>query len=58
MPWYEEVSALAGVALLGWLGGMVTFKRSMRWCKVCGATLMCLTCHRRAARPMGTANGA
>jgi hypothetical protein len=34
-----------GLALvLGWLAGMLTHKRTERWCPVCGSHLRCLTC--------------
>jgi hypothetical protein len=40
--------AYAGVALaaiiVGFIGGLVTFKRSSIWCPSCGATLRCREC--------------
>jgi hypothetical protein len=46
MPLYEAVPGLVAVALLGWLAGMMTFKRSLRWCAVCGRRLSCAACTR------------
>lgn len=31
-------------AIVGFLAGFTTFKRSMRWCKACGAGLTCAHC--------------
>ena len=48
------VLTLIGVALLGFLAGLLTFKAKQRWCPTCGATLACLTCRQRpAAAPLG-----
>ena len=46
MSVYAALPALVGVALLGWLGGMLTFKRSLLWCKRCGDVLRCPSCTR------------
>lgn len=46
MPLTEVVPALIGVALLGWLAGMVTLKRSQAWCAACGRRLSCAACAR------------
>jgi len=54
MPLYLYVLILVGVALLGVLAGLLTFKRSLRWCPNCGATLACLHCQQRpTAAPLG-----
>ncbi len=34
---------LAGL-LLGFLSGLLMFKRSLRWCRVCGETMTCPRC--------------
>jgi hypothetical protein len=56
MSVYAAVPALVGVALLGWLSGMVTLTRSSRWCKTCGRTLMCPSCA-PAANPTASRPG-
>lgn len=28
----------------GWLAGLLTFRRSLRWCPTCGADLKCPRC--------------
>jgi hypothetical protein len=38
-----------GVAVAGWLAGMLTFKRSTRWCPVHGVTMTCAVCADRSA---------
>jgi Ser/Thr protein kinase RdoA (MazF antagonist) len=48
------IAVLIGVvmaSLVGWLAGMLTFKRSMAWCTECGETLGCLHCARRSVSP-------
>jgi hypothetical protein len=44
----EEAMAYAAVALaaiiVGFIAGLVTFKRSFAWCPKCGVTLRCLEC--------------
>lgn len=35
---------VAGTALVGWIAGMVTFRRSLRWCGRCGRVLRCPDC--------------
>lgn len=49
MPLDAAVPALIGIAFLGWAAGMLTFKRSRRWCTTCGETLTCPHCARRAS---------
>jgi hypothetical protein len=44
MSLYMAVPALLGVAVLGWVAGMWTFKRSLCWCRSCGLTLRCPQC--------------
>jgi hypothetical protein len=46
MPWIYALTALAAT-LLGFLAGMLTIKRSARWCPVCGGTLRCPDCAER-----------
>ena len=46
MPWYETVPALVGAICLGWIGGLATFRQSLRWCTTCGRTLTCAACAR------------
>ncbi len=42
------LTAAAVVALvLGYLGGFLTFRRSLQWCGVCGAILSCPECAQR-----------
>jgi hypothetical protein len=48
---YLSTGALFGVALLGFLAGMLTFKVKLRWCRACGATLTCPDC-RVTRRPL------
>ncbi len=33
-----------GALAIGFLAGMVTFKRSLRWCPIDGSTLRCPAC--------------
>jgi hypothetical protein len=33
--------------LVGWLAGMLTFKRSEHWCRACGTRLTCAACVQR-----------
>ena len=46
MSQYWLIPALLGVAFLGWVAGMWTFKRSLTWCNQCGSTLACPDCQR------------
>ena len=50
MPLAIAIPALAGIALLGWIMGMLTFKRSQMWCTRCGHVLTCVTCAAARAR--------
>lgn len=38
------------VYLVGVVTGLVIYTKSRRWCGVCGATLQCTECNRRADR--------
>ncbi len=43
MTWaFALTAAIAG--LLGFGAGLLTFKRSLRWCPQCGKTLTCAEC--------------
>jgi hypothetical protein len=46
MPEAIAIPALVGVAALEWVAGMATFKRTLRWCDVCGRRLTCACCSR------------
>jgi hypothetical protein len=41
---YAYVAAAVAVLLVGFLAGLLTFKRSLQWCPACGATLRCPDC--------------
>ena len=43
---YLLIPSLTGTALLGWITGMWTFKRSLNWCPADGATLICPECRK------------
>jgi hypothetical protein len=36
--------ALLAGALVGFLSGLLTFRRSLTWCRECGETLSCPRC--------------
>lgn len=38
------ITAAAAGLVIGFLAGLVTFKRSLRWCSGCGAVLRCPEC--------------
>lgn len=40
--------AIVAALVIGFLAGLFTFKRSLRWCSLCGATLRCPHCHGQA----------
>lgn len=45
------VAIAAAIALtIGWLGGVLTFRVTQRWCPVCGVSLVCPGGHRAAPR--------
>ena len=55
---YLSIGALVGVAALGWLAGMATFHRSLRWCRRCGQILNCPDCAEPNTCPRtGTGHG-
>lgn len=41
---YAEIAAIVAAVFVGFLGGLLTFKRSLRWCRHCGAALTCASC--------------
>jgi hypothetical protein len=49
---YLSGGAVFGALFLGWIAGMLTFKRSLTWCRVCGSTLTCPDCQRHGLRQM------
>jgi len=47
------VYLIAATALpLGWLAGLLTFRRTLKWCPDCGAGLKCPSCVRLSFRHM------
>jgi hypothetical protein len=42
---------------VGFLAGLLTFKRSLRWCRHCGQTLSCADCSGRPTTVHPTAVG-
>jgi hypothetical protein len=53
---YVLVGAMLGALIVGWLSGMVTFKRSQSWCPACGSRLSCADCPRAGLHRL-TADG-
>lgn len=47
MPVHITVIAMMAAVVLGFLGGLLTFKKAQQWCPECGATLRCLDCLKR-----------
>jgi hypothetical protein len=45
-----SIAAINAALVLGFLAGLLTFKRSLQWCRTCGASLSCPEC----PRPLGT----
>ena len=43
MTWAIVMTATAA-AVLGFAAGLLTFKRSTRWCPSCGASMACPAC--------------
>lgn len=41
------VGAVISSLILGFLAGLLTFKRKQMWCSTCGITLACLPCTAR-----------
>lgn len=52
MSIFVLLPALLVVALVGWVAGMWTHKRSLLWCAACGQQLQCVTCARRTQQPL------
>lgn len=52
--WLIPGAAVAALAI-GFVAGFATYRRSRRWCTVCGTTLQCPACaqgtNRRPIRP-------
>lgn len=40
------VASIVGSVAVGWVAGMLTFRRSLTWCSACGQTLSCGNCLR------------
>lgn len=38
------IGALVGVALMGFVAGLFSFKVKTRWCRRCGESLRCVAC--------------
>lgn len=60
MVWFAYTAVLIGILMLGFLAGLLTFKRTLQWCRECGAQLTCpRRCggHRCAARPSSVGAG-
>jgi hypothetical protein len=58
---YTHLVITVAALLVGYLAGLLTFKRSNRWCPACGSSLVCAAkCHGRsdAPRPLGAGLGA
>lgn len=39
-----SVLAVIASLVIGWLAGMLTFRRAQRWCTTCGLSLTCPEC--------------
>lgn len=39
-----SIAAISAALVLGFLAGLLTFKRSLQWCRTCGASLSCPEC--------------
>jgi hypothetical protein len=44
MTIYLALVAAPAAAIIGWIAGMYTLRRSQRWCPRCGDTLRCPMC--------------
>lgn len=51
MSLFTFAMAVLAASVLGWLAGMLTFKRSLVWCAACGRVLACLRCLGSAGSP-------
>lgn len=41
-----SIAAISAALVLGFLAGLLAFKRSLQWCRTCGASLCCPECTR------------
>ena len=46
---YAQIAVTLAALTLGFLTGLLTFKRSLRWCRHCGRTMSCPACGNRDA---------
>ena len=44
---YAQIAVVVAAPIVGFLAGLLTFKRSLRWCRYCGRTLSCSACGSR-----------
>lgn len=56
------IIAISAALLLGFLAGLLTFKRKLMWCDTCGNTLTCVPCSDQRpyavrTRPMNALRG-
>lgn len=40
------IATLTAAVTMGFLAGLLTFRRAQRWCPACGSTLACPRAHR------------
>jgi hypothetical protein len=52
LPAYELVPAIAGVAILGWLAGMMTLNRPLLRCPTCRQLRICTDCNQVDGGPV------
>jgi hypothetical protein len=57
MSLYLAIPALIGIAFAGWCAGMLTFRRSLSWCRNCGASLKCPECQRAGLHTLRAGHG-
>ncbi len=38
---YVQIGGILAALTVGFAAGLLTFKRSLRWCRYCGLTLSC-----------------
>jgi hypothetical protein len=43
------IGSAALALVIGYVAGFVTFRRSLRWCPICGAGMSCVECAGRRA---------
>ena len=41
---YAQIAGMLAALTLGFAAGLLTFKRSLLWCRHCGRTLSCPAC--------------